>query len=86
LRIHFRDLLIAGVRRLTHNAQRVSGEQSGLEECAVTLRIRLVLCWLMTFGVAAAAVGAVMATSSTSSHRSGIAASLAFMIIFTGWI
>lgn len=52
----------------------------------MTLRIRLVLCWLMTVGVAAAAVGAVMAASSTSSHRSGIAATLAFMIILTGWI
>ena len=51
----------------------------------MTLRFRLVLCWLMTFCVAAAAVGAVMATSSSSSQRSGIAASLAFMIIFTGW-
>jgi len=51
----------------------------------VTLRFRLVLCWLMTVSVAAAAVGAVMATSSTTSQRSRIAASLAFMIIFTGW-
>ena len=51
----------------------------------MTLRIRLVFCWLMTVGVAAAAVGAVMGASPTSSHRSGIAASLAFMIIFNGW-
>jgi hypothetical protein len=39
----------------------------------------------MTVGVAAAAVGAVMTTSSHSSQRSGIAASLAFMIILNGW-
>ena len=51
----------------------------------MTLRFRLVLCWLMTVSAAAAAVGAVMATSSTTSQRSRIAASLAFMIIFTGW-
>jgi hypothetical protein len=39
----------------------------------------------MTVGVAAATVGAVIATSSTSSQRSSIAASLAFMIILNGW-
>jgi hypothetical protein len=51
----------------------------------MTLKSRLVLCWVMTVAAAIMAVGAVMADRSTSSHRSVMAASCAFMIMLTGW-
>lgn len=52
----------------------------------VNSRMSLAAKWLLTISISISAFAAMMSHSPTQSHRLLIGMSLAFMILFNGWI
>jgi len=52
----------------------------------MNLKTRFVICWMMTAAVAVTASSTVMSNSPNASHRVWMAASVAFMVLFNGWL